>query len=253
MVKRVIDAVVTAFLVCMALVVISPIFLTVFFSFEDGFSAYADFYVWKPIYLNALFNSVIVALVTSCLSVAVAVAAAYVFAKVKFRGSGILLYLYIIVMLMPFQVTLLPQYIVSKKLGIYDTLLALILPGIFAPFAVFLLTQVMKSIPNEQIEAARLDTGSTFRILISILVPQMKAGIICTWVLVFTEQWNSVAEPLILLETREKYPLAVMLNEGSGEKLLMLAATVVFMILPLLMFAYFENEIMDGLEEYRLK
>lgn len=156
-------------------------------------------------------------------------------------------------MLMPFQVTLLPQYIVSKKLGIYDTLLALILPGIFAPFAVFLLTQVMKSIPNEQIEAARLDTGSTFRILISILVPQMKAGIICTWVLVFTEQWNSVAEPLILLETREKYPLAVMLNEGSGEKLLMLAATVVFMILPLLMFAYFENEIMDGLEEYRLK
>ena len=162
-------------------------------------------------------------------------------------------YLYIIVMMMPFQVTLLPQYIASREFNIYDTHLALILPGIFAPFAVFLLTQMIKSLPNELIEAARLDTGSTWKILAYILIPAIKPGIICTWVLVFTEHWNAVPEPLVLLETRELYPLAVMLNSITAESLLGFAATVLFFLAPLLLFLYFETEIMEGLGEYRLK
>jgi len=253
MVKRILSTSITILIFSMAIVMILPVFLTVFFSFENGFSAYMDFYIWKPTYLKALLNSVMISMSVSVGTIVVSVMAAYVFAKVKFRGSNLLLYLYVIVMLMPFQVTLLPQYLVSKGLSLYDTHGALILPGIFAPFAVFLLTQVMKSIPNEQIEAVRLDTDSTGRLLISVLLPQIRPSIICTWVLVFTEHWNSVAEPLILLETREKYPLAVMLNEGNTGEGFILAATVIFMVLPLLLFTYFENEIMEGLEEYRLK
>ena len=85
-------------------------------------------------------------------------------------------YLYIIVMMMPFQVTLLPQYIVSRRFELYDTPWAMILPGIFAPFAAFLLTQVMKSVPDELIEAARLDTGLTLKIIWYIIVPTICPG-----------------------------------------------------------------------------
>ena len=177
----------------------------------------------------------------------------YVFSKVEFWGRDFLFYLYIIVMMMPFQVTLLPQYIVSKNLEIYDTHLSLILPGIFAPFAVFLLTQVMKSVDNEIIEAARLDTGSTWKILLYIIIPAIRPGIICAWVMVFTEQWNVVAEPLVLLETETQYPLAVMLNNIEAGDVLGFTATVLFLLAPLLLFIYFESEIIEGLGEYRLK
>ena len=253
MVKRILSGGMTLFLLLSALAVVSPVLLTLVFSLEDGVSAYVDFYVWQPRYLQALANSLCISLTASFGSILVSVMAAYVFAKVKFRGRDLLFYLYIIVMMMPFQVTLLPQYIVSRDLSLYDTQWALICPGIFAPFAVFLLTQVTKTVPDEMLEAARLETGSTWRILLSIIIPQIRPGIICAWVLVFTEQWNAVAEPLILMETREKYPLAVMLNDLSAGDALGFAATVIFFAAPLLLFAYFEDEILEGLGDYRLK
>lgn len=253
MVRKIASHGMTASLFLAALFVISPVIIVTVMSFGEGIQPYIDFYVWKPTYLHALSNSIIIALSASLGTVVISTMAAYVFAKVKFRGRDLLFYLYIIVMMMPFQVTLLPQYIVSKQFSIYDTRFALILPGIFAPFAAFLLTQVMKSVPDELIEAARLDTGSTWRILLHIIVPTIRPGIICAWVLVFTEQWNAVAEPLILMETKELYPLAVMLNEISAGDVLGFAATVAFILAPLLMFAYFESEIMEGLGDYRLK
>ena len=153
---------------------------------------------------------------------------------------------------MPFQVTLLPQYIISRHLEIYDTLYAMILPGIFSPFSVFLLTQVTKSIPNEYLEAVRLDTSNIFVILWKIIVPIIRPGIVCAAVLVYTEQWNMVAEPTILLEARENYPLAVILSFSTTTGLVAFAATVIFMLLPMFMFSFFENEITEGLVEYRL-
>ena len=129
----------------------------------------------------------------------------------------------------------------------------MILPGIFAPFAAFLLTQVMKTVPDDIIEAARLDTSSTLRIIWSIIIPSVKHGIICAWALTFTEQWNMVAEPLVLMETEENYPLTVLLSGIKAGDVLGFAAAVVFSLLPLLIFTFFEEEIMDGLGEYKLK
>ncbi len=253
MVKRLLNYVGAGVILFAAITVLSPIFLVTFFSIREGVQSYIDFYIWKPVYLHALSNSIIIALSASLGTIIISIMAAYVFSKVKFRGRDFLFYLYIIVMMMPFQVTLLPQYIVSKKLEIYDTHLSLILPGIFAPFAVFLLTQVMKSVDNEIIEAARLDTGSTWKILLHIIIPAIRPGIICAWVMVFTEQWNAVAEPLVLLETETQYPLAVMLNNIEAGDVLGFTATVLFLLAPLLLFIYFESEIIEGLGEYRLK
>lgn len=256
------DVILTLMLFSAAIVIIFPVIYTAGKSFlpvsnetKIDFSGYADFFLWKPLYLRAFLNSSLIAGTAALGSAIIALFASYVFAKVKFWGREILFYLYIIVMMMPFQVTLLPQYIVSKNLlSIYDTPAALILPGIFTPFAVFLLTQIVKTIPDYLIEAARLETKSTFRIIIKIILPQVKTGLVCLIVLNFTEYWNMIAEPLVLMETVAKFPLSVRIPEMLAKSDIgATAASVAFLIPPLLLYMFFKDEIADGLSGYKLK
>ncbi|MBR4742862.1 MAG: carbohydrate ABC transporter permease [Oscillospiraceae bacterium] len=251
--RKWVDLCASIVLIAFALFIVSPVLIVAVRAFSEGTKPFVDFYVWKPTYLRGLSNSLVISLSASLGTVVVSVLAAYVFAKVKFKGRSVIFYLYIIVMMMPFQVTLLPQYIVSRRFALYDMPWAMILPGFFAPFAAFLLTQVMKSVPDELIEAARLDTGSTLKIIWHIIVPTIRPGIICAWVLSFTEQWNAIAEPIILMETREKYPLAILLNEIRPGDVLGFAATLMFFLAPLLLFSFFEDEVMEGLGDYGLK
>ncbi|NLC19097.1 MAG: carbohydrate ABC transporter permease [Clostridiales bacterium] len=259
--RRIIKAIISAVMIILAIWMLMPIIITVLCSFginikyeiEPSISGYIEFYLWKPLYIKAYVRSVIIAASVMLGTVIISIPAAYVFAKVSFKGRNLLFYIYIIVMMMPFQVTLLPQYIVSKQTGLYDTLFAMILPGIFTPFSVFLLTQVIKSVPGDYLDAVRLDTSNIFVILSRIIIPIIRPGIICAAVLVFTEQWNMVAEPSILLDSKEKYPLALILSFSSSTGLVAFAATVMFMILPMFLFSFFENEIAEGLGEYRFK
>ncbi len=242
-----------AFTVAVALLMAVPAVYVFALSFKDSLSGYADFFLWKTDLLKALGISVLISGASSIGTVLVALPAAYVFAKFNFKGKNILFYIYIMVMMMPFQVTLLPQYLIAKELGTYDTAWSLILPSVFAPFAVFLLTQMIKSVPNEILEAARLDTNSQFKVLQRVVVPSIKPGIICCWVLVFCEQYNAVAEPLVLLETAEKYPLSLAISQLEPTTAIVFAATTVFMLLPLILYGLFEAEIINGLGDYRLK
>lgn len=254
MVKRRFLDIIVASLICLsAAAVVFPVIFVAASSLRSGFNAYIDFYIWEPRYLYALTNSIIISAAAAVGATSVSVFAAYVFAKVRFRGRDFIFYFYIIVMMMPFQVTLLPQYIISKTFSIYDTPLALILPGVFSPFTVFLLTQIMKSMPDDMIEAARLDTSSTLVIVTRIIIPAIKPGIICAFVLAFAEQWNAVAEPLVLMETHEKFPLAVFLNQVSANDALALTAVALFAVIPFLLFSLFEAQVIEGLGEYRLK
>lgn len=226
----------------LAVVMVLPIVLTVTRSFEPGLVGYSDFFLWKPYYLRLFCNSLLIASVGAAGNVIVSVLAAYVFAKVKFRGSGVLFFIYIVVMMMPFQVTLLPQYIVSRDWSIYDTPSALILPGIFSAFGTFILTQILKTMPDDMIEAVKLETGSTLRLIWYVVLPNLRGGIVCLFVLQFTELWNMVAEPLVLMETELKMPLAVMLN---GDAPVVLAATVVFLFLPFLLYMLFSDTLRE--------
>lgn len=227
----------------LAAVMALPIVLTVTRSFKTGMVGYTDFFLWKPYYLRLFCNSLFTAAVGALGNVAVSVLAAYVFAKVKFRGSGVLFFVYIVVMMMPFQVTLLPQYIVSRDWGIYDTPAALILPGIFSAFGTFILTQILKTMPDDIIEAAKLETRSTLRLLWHVVLPNLRGGIVCLFVLQFTELWNMVAEPLVLMETVLKMPLAAMLTDIDEPAAL--AATVVFLVLPLMLYLLFSDTLRE--------
>ena len=235
----------------LAAVMVLPIVLTVTRSFEPGIAGYIDFYLWKPFYLRLFCNSLLIAAVGALGNVVVSVLAAYVFAKVKFRGSGVLFFVYIVVMMMPFQVTLLPQYIVSRDWGIYDTPAALILPGVFSAFGTFILTQILKTQTDEMIEAAKLETGSTLLLLWHVIIPNLRGGIVCLFVLQFTDLWNMVAEPLVLMETELKLPLAAMLADRDEPAAL--AATVVFLVLPLMLYLLFSDVLREEMGSMVMK
>lgn len=213
-----------------------------------AFNQYYELLIERFEYLNMFWNSVKLSVIITFFHVLIAVLTAFVFAKVKFRGREALFFVFIVVMMMPFQVTLLPNYIQAKFINIYDTYLAIILPGVFAPFGVFLLRQFMKCIPDEFIDAMVLESNSVIDVLRIAIVPLVKPGIIALAVLTFAENWNMVEQPLVLLQDITKYPLSVALNsiaQRAGS--IAFAGSVIYMIPILILYFYFEEHIISGL------
>ncbi len=185
-------------------------------------------------FLRMLLNSLALALAICAGQAVVSVLCGYVFAKVRFKGRDALFFVYIVVMMMPFQVTLLPTYIVSKQLGLYDTWWALILPGWISPFGVFLIRQFMLGIPDDMMEAAELDTSAPHHVLLHIVIPALTPALVTLMILTFAESWNMVEQPLILLRNSSSYPLSLLLNDIVQKSLSYTFSGAVLYMLPLL-------------------
>ena len=213
-----------------------------------SFSQYFAVLFKSPEYLLKFWNSVILVVPITFFQVVTALSASYGFARYDGRIKQIIFFAYIILMLMPYQVTLVPNFLVADKLGILNTRWAIILPGIFSPFSVFLLTKVMKRIPTSYIEAAKLDGASEWQIFRHICLPLCKSAIFSVTLLVFIDYWNMVEQPLILLEDKEMHPLSVFLSEiNTGDVGLAFAVAVIYMIPTLLMFLYGEDYLVEGI------
>ncbi|MDE6925608.1 MAG: carbohydrate ABC transporter permease, partial [Acetatifactor sp.] len=154
----------------------------------------------------------------------------------------------IILMLMPYQVTLVPNYLVSDWFHLLDSYWAIWLPGIFSPFAVYLLTKFMRRIPDGVIEAAQIDGAGEWQIYRKICMPLCKGAICSAAILVFIDYWNMVEQPLILLSDGETHPLSVFLSKiNSGEIGLAFAVATIYMVPSLLIFLYGEEYLVDGI------
>jgi multiple sugar transport system permease protein len=209
---------------------------------------YASVLFKSPEYLLKFWNSVILVVPITVFQILLATVTAYGFSRYRGRVREIIFFSYIILMLMPYQVTLVPNYLVSDFLGILGTRWAIILPGIFSPFSVYLLTKVMRRIPKAYFEAARLDGAGEWQIFWSICVPLCKSSMLSVGLLVFIDYWNMVEQPLILLKDEEKYPLSVFLSQiNSGDVGLAFAVAVVYMIPALLLFLYGEEYLVEGI------
>jgi multiple sugar transport system permease protein len=152
---------------------------------------------------------------------------------------------------MPYQVTLVPNYLVARKFGLLNTRSAIILPAIFSPFSIFLLTKVMRRIPVSYVEAAKLDGAGEFQILTRIYIPMCRNAIISIGMLVFIDYWNMVEQPLILMasdEAKALHPLSVFLSQINANDVgLAFAVGVVYMIPALLIFLYGEDYLVEGI------
>lgn len=202
----------------------------------------------SPEYLMKFWNSVILVVPIVILQVAIAALAAYSFTRYRTKLKSFLFFFYVILMLMPYQVTLVPNYLVSDWLGILHTRWAIILPGMFAPFSVFLLTKFMRRIPGSLIEAAKLDGAGEWQIFTKICLPQCRSALYSIAILVFIDYWNMVEQPIVLLADAEKQPLSVYLSTiNSGEVGLAFAVAVIYMIPSLLLFLHGEEYLVEGI------
>lgn len=203
-------------------------------------------------YISMFWTSLKYSAVITAVSNLVAIPAAFVFAKIRFRFSETLFMLYLITMMMPFSVTLLPNYLMLNQMGLLNTVWAVILPSCFAPFGVFLLRQFMRGVDDELIEAARLETESYFRLMRHVILPEVKMGLLAMNILVFAECWNMVELPRLFLKDPADMPLSVTLNTLMSQDMSVAFAGSVFYMAPIiLIYLFFSKEIVSGLEQYK--
>ena len=203
-------------------------------------------------YLGMFWNSMLYAAAITLGANLFTIPLAYVFAKHRFKGSNVLFFVFLLTMMMPFQVTLLPFYIMLGRLELLGTAWSLILPSVFAPTGVFLLRQFLRGVPDELIEAASLETNSALKILVRIVVPSAKNGIIAMNILIFAEAWNMVEQPLLFLRDAAKYPLSAAMNGIIASNLgVSFSGSVLFMAPIIVLYLCFEEQIVEGLESFK--
>lgn len=213
-----------------------------------SFDQYITVLLKSPEYLLKFWNSIILVIPIVVFQLVVACMAAYGFSRYRGKIRDMIFFLYIILMLMPYQVTLVPNYLVSDWLNILDTRWAIWLPGIFSPFAVFLLTKYMRRIPVGIIEAAEIDGAGELQIFMTISVPLCKSALCSAAILVFIDYWNMVEQPLILLKDSEMHPLSVYLSKiNSGELGLAFCVATIYLIPSLFVFLYGEDYLVEGI------
>ena len=213
-----------------------------------SFSQYFTVLLKSPDFLYKFWNSVILVAPIVLAQLMVASVAAYGFTRWRGKIRDTIFFAYVILMLMPYQVTLVPNYLVSDFLGLLNTRWAIILPGAFAPFSVFLLTKSMRRIPVSLIESAKLDGAGEWHIFWNICLPQCRSALYSIAILVFIDYWNMVEQPLILLPDASQQPLSVYLSQiNAGEIGIAIAAAVVYMVPGLLMFLHGEAYLVEGI------
>lgn len=213
-----------------------------------SFSQYITALIKSPDYLFKFWNSVILVVPIVLLQVGTAALAAYGFTRWRGKFRSFMFFFYVILMLMPYQVTLVPNYLVSEWVGILNTRWAIIFPGMFAPFSVFLLTKFMRRIPKSLIEAAKLDGAGEWQIFTRICLPQCRSALYSIAILVFIDYWNMVEQPIILLQDASQQPLSVYLSQiNAGEVGIAFAVATIYMIPTLLLFLHGEEYLVEGI------
>lgn len=215
-----------------------------------GFSLEAIYKVFlaTPEYLLVFWRTIALCGVIVAGQVVLSVLAGMGFAKYDFPGKGLWFFLLLVVMVLPLQVTLVPNFRILGTLNLLDTQWALALPALFAPLGTFLMTQSFRAVPDEILEAAQLDGASTFTILWRILVPCGKNGLACVIVLTFLESWNMVEQPMAYLKEPAQYPLSVSLaTTGARDPAVQLACCLLALLPPLLLFLGLHKELVQGI------
>ena len=236
----------------LAAVFFLPVAATAVLSFSSegapSLQSYADLLFDCFVFYPMFWNSVIYAVVITLVQLAVIIPCAFGFSQAKFKGKGALFVFYIVLMMMPLQVTILPNYIGLRDMGLIDTPLAIILPAIFSPFGVVVMNQYMKSIDNSVIEAMRLETNSVIRIILTAVVPQLRVCIFAVVLFVFADCWNMVEQPMLFLKTDSLKTLSVFItNAQNYEGNVLFPSAVMFLVPVLLLYLFFNENLEKGL------
>jgi multiple sugar transport system permease protein len=203
-----------------------------------------------------LLNTVIVVLI-SFVGLLLMAMAGYGFAKFRFRGRGVMFALVLATMMVPVQVTMIPTYLLLNSVKLTNTLVGIALPALVSAFGIFLFRQFMVTIPDELIEAARLDGAGEARVFALIVLPMSRPALAVQAVLTFIAGWNSFLWPLVIANDQEKYTLAVglsLLNKQLSINPPLQMAGASLMVVPILIvYAIFSRHVVRGFTMSGLK
>lgn len=210
--------------------------------------AYYDVFLGTPRYLLRFWRSLFLCLTITVGQVVVSVMAGYGFAKCRFPGKNVMFFFLMILMVLPLQVTLVPNYIMLDQMDLLGTDGALTWPGIFVPLGTFIISQSFQAVSDEVIDMAKLDGCGLVRILVQVAVPVARGGIVCAALLAFLDAWNMVEQPIAYLKDFEKYPISVALAYVSTtEQARQFVCCILVLIPPLFLFSCFHREMVEGI------
>lgn len=217
---------------------------------EPTLDGYAKVFSRFP-FLRTIGNSLLISVAYTLITLISASMAAFAFAKLRFRGSGAILSVYIATMMIPTQVTMIPLFVVMNRLGLIDSYASVILPSMFKPFAVFLLVQQIKTIPNDYIDAARIDGAGLFQTYRKVALPLCIPTLATLAVTTFMESWNDYLWPLLMLTDRNKMTLPIALSTLNGqystEYNVLMAGSLISMIPIIIIYIAAQKQFKSGL------
>jgi multiple sugar transport system permease protein len=214
--------------------------------------------VWTRVPFHIYYlNTLKIAVITTILVVINSSLAGYAFAKIKFPESNRLFFIYIATMMIPYQVMMIPQFMIMKQLGLVNSHWSLILLGTFNPFGVFLFRQFFLSIPDELLEAARIDGLSEFGIYWRIILPLSKPAIATLVIFTFMHTWNDFLGPLIYLTSDRLYTLQLgiqhFITQYNTEYSLLMAAAVSSILPTIIVFFLAQDHFIKGVANSGIK
>ena len=217
---------------------------------EPTLDAYREVFSRFP-FMRTIGNSLLVSISFTLITLISASMAAFAFAKIRFRGSDVILKLYLAMMMIPTQVTMIPLFVIMNRLGLIDSYASVILPSIFKPFAVFMLVQQMQSIPNDYLDAARVDGAGIFRVYGHIALPMCAPTLATLAVTTFMESWNDYLWPLLMLTDRSKMTLPIALSTLNGqyntEYNVLMAGSLISMMPIIIIYLCAQKQFKNGL------
>ncbi|WP_019537295.1 carbohydrate ABC transporter permease [Paenibacillus ginsengihumi] len=215
-----------------------------------NFDNFIEIEKYFPIF-RSLWNSAVVAVVSTGLQLIVCAMAAFVFAKISFKGREALFFLFLITLMIPMQVTMTPLFIIFQKLHLVNTLAGLILPGIFSAYGTFLLRQHMIGIPNALLEAAFIDGASYFQVFRKVVLPLSKPVLATLLIFSFMGSWNNFLWPLIITSDTDLMTLPLGLSRLQGrwatEWNILMAGNVISFIPIFIVYLFAQKHFIKGI------
>lgn len=214
--------------------------------------------IWEKVpLLTGFINSIKITVVVTVLQILTSTFAAYSFAKLKFKGRDIIFMIYILTISVPWQVYMVPQFIMMSKFGLTDSHIGLIIMHTFTATGVFLIRQFYMGVPNELIEAARIDGLNEYGIYARIMLPLSKPAIATLCITTFTFEWNDFMGPLVYLSTNSKKTIQLMLRmfntQYSSNYALIMAAAVISLIPVMILFLGLQKYFVEGIASTGIK
>lgn len=183
---------------------------------KPSLNSYKKVFTLFP-FAKAIINSAFITVMYVVITVLSASMAAFAIAKIRFKGANVIFAIYLTSMMIPVQITLIPMFIIMNKFSLINTYTSVISPAIFKAFAIFLLVQNMRALPDDYLEAARIDGAGMFKIYKDIIMPMLIPTVATLSITTFMEAWNDYLWPLVMLSDKNKMTLTLALNTLNGQ------------------------------------